>query len=212
MSADDSPPERARASWSPRCSAISTICRFASAAAARDGRAHRRRRRRAGADRGVGAARRVAERDRHVLERDAELFGGDLRHRRLRPRADVLHRRDDGRVAVGADADPRVARRAAAAVPDLRRHPDAALDGVGRARAHLVAALPVRLGAAVALEQLLARCTAARRLRPGRRSCFRRSSSGSRSSFEASSSSSALEPERPLDEARARGTPSSAAG
>ena len=74
----------------------------------------------------------------------------------LRAGADVLHRRDDRRAAVGADADPGVARRAAAAVPDLRRHPDAALDGVGRALAHLVAALPVRLGAAVALEQLLA--------------------------------------------------------
>ena len=113
--------------------------------------------------------------------------------------------------AVGADSGPRVAGRAAAAVPDLRRHPDAALDGVGRTRAHLVAALPVRLGAAVALHQLLraerdarrpgpcrrsfcaaaraGRCRASRRARPGAprgRTCPRRT--------------------------RARGTPSSAAG
>src|SRR5436305_2070864 len=59
--------------------------------------------------------------------------------------------------AVRADADPGNAGRAAAAIPDLRGHADTALHGVGRPCAHLVAPLPVRLGAAVALEQVLAR-------------------------------------------------------
>ena len=79
------------------------------------------------------------------------------RHRRLRAGADVLHRRHDGRACVGADADPRVARRTAAAEPHLRREADAALDGRGRASAYLVASLPVRLRAAIAVLEVLGR-------------------------------------------------------
>ena len=154
---------RERGSRRPCAARESRICRRASAAAART----------AGPIDGIvdepaeieanGPAGRVAQRDGDVLERDAELLGGDLRHRGPRAGADVLHRRDDRRVAVRADADPGVARRPAAAVPDLRRHPDAALHRVGRAGAHLVPALPVRLGAPVALEQVLADVRACRR-------------------------------------------------
>ena len=133
------------------------ICRLASAAADAYRRPHRRHRRRAGGDRRERAAGRVAERDLHVLERNPELLGGDLRHRGARAGADVLHRRDDLRAAVGADADPRVRRRAAAAVPDLRREPDAVLPRALAARAHLVALRPVRLRAAVALGEVLRR-------------------------------------------------------
>ena len=117
---------------------------------------HRGRRRRTGRDRRERPASRVAERDGHVLERDPELLRCDLRHRGACARADVLHRRDDGRASVRADAHPRIARRPAAAVPDLRRHADTALDRLRRARADLVPALPVRLRAPVALEQVLA--------------------------------------------------------
>ena len=96
-----------------------------------DGGPHRRRRRGAGGDRRVRAVRGVAERHGDVLEWDAELLGGDLGHRGLRAGADVLHRGDHRRPPVGADADPRVARRPAAAVPDLRGHADTALDRRG---------------------------------------------------------------------------------
>ena len=123
-------------------------------------RPHRGNRRRAGRQRRIRAANRVADRDGHVRERDPELLGRDLGERRLHAGADVLSGSDHGRVAVRADADPGVARRPAAAPPDLRGEPDSALHRVGRAGAHLVAALPVRLGAAVALEQVLARVLA----------------------------------------------------
>ena len=75
-------------------------------------RAHRRQRRRAARERRVRPARRVAELHLDAVEREAELLGGDLRHRRPRAGADVLHRGDDVRAAVGADADPCVARAA----------------------------------------------------------------------------------------------------
>ena len=91
------------------------------------GRAHRRDRRRARGDRRVRPARRVAGGDLDAVDRQAELLGGDLLHRRLRAGADVLHRRHDLRAPVGAEPDPRVRGRAAAAVPDLRREADAAL-------------------------------------------------------------------------------------
>ena len=76
------------------------ICRFASAAAART----------AGPTDGVvdepaesvayGPRARVAEHDLDAVERDAELLGGDLRHRGARAGADVLHRGDDRDAAV----------------------------------------------------------------------------------------------------------------
>ena len=118
-------------------------------------RAHRRQRRRAAGDGGVRAAGRVADLDLDAVEREAELLGRDLRHRGPRAGADVLHRRDDVRAPVRAEPDPRVARRAAAAVPGLARHAHPALPDRVRARAHLVPALPVRLGSPVALHQLL---------------------------------------------------------
>ena len=110
-----------------RCAAISMICRLASRGRRAHCRSHRRDRRRAGRDRGERAASRVAERDLDVVERNTELLRRDLRHRGARARADVLHRGDDLRAAVGADADPGVRGRAAAAVPDLRRETDAVL-------------------------------------------------------------------------------------
>ena len=65
-----------------------------------DGRPHRRRRRGAARDGCVRAVRRVAELDRDAVDRQAELLGRDLRHRRPGAGADVLHRRQDGRRAV----------------------------------------------------------------------------------------------------------------
>ena len=120
-------------------------------------RPHRRSRRRAGRKRRVGAARRVSEDDVDPVERQPELLGGDLGHRRRRPGPDVLHRRHDRRAPVRAEAHPRVGGRAPAAVPDLAREPDAVLPRAGAARPHLVAPLPVRLGALVALHQVLRR-------------------------------------------------------
>ena len=69
-------------------------------------RPHRRDRGRAGRERGVGPAGRVAELDRDAVERQPELLGGDLRHRRARAGADVLHRRDDRRARVRARRAP----------------------------------------------------------------------------------------------------------
>src|SRR5439155_21071495 len=119
------------------------------------GRAHRRNRRRAGRDGRVRTACAVAERDLDVVNRNTELLRGDLRHRGARPGADVLHRRDDRRAAVRADADPRVRGRSAAAVPDLAREADAVLPWTLAARADLVTPLPVLLRAAVTLHQVL---------------------------------------------------------
>ena len=134
-----------------------------------------------------------------MLERDAELLGSDLRHRRARAGADVLHRRDHRRAAVGAEPHPRVRGRAAAAVPDLARHPDPALpDGV-RPGAHLVPPLPVRLRLAVALLEILG----------GERRAVVRARVVAAPQLERIDSElrgelvdQALEPERPLDEAR----------
>src|SRR4029450_8089570 len=95
-----------------------------------NGRAHRGRRRRAGGDRRVGPARRVAELDPHVAQRYPELLGRDLRHRRPGPRADVLHRRHDDGTAVRPDPDPRIRRRTAAAVPGVARKGDHPRPGV----------------------------------------------------------------------------------
>src|SRR5262249_60672938 len=81
----------------------------------------------------------------------AALCRGALRPRGPWGGADVLHRAHARRAAAGADADPRIRRRSAAAVPDLRREARAVLPGAVAARAHLVALCPVRLGAAVAL-------------------------------------------------------------
>ena len=119
------------------------------------GRAHRGHRRRAGRDRCERPAGRVAERDLHMLERDAELLGGDLCHRGARAGADVLHRRDDLHAAVRAQADPGVRRWSATAVPDLRGETDAVLPRSLAARTHLVALRPVRLRAPVALFEIL---------------------------------------------------------
>ena len=118
-------------------------------------RAHRRKRRRAAGDGGVRAARRVAELDFDAVEREAELLCCDLRHRGPCAGPDVLHRRDDVHAPVRAEPDPRIARRAATAVPGLARHAHPALPDRVRPGAHLVAALPVRLGSPVALHQLL---------------------------------------------------------
>src|SRR5205823_9053062 len=93
--------------------------------------------------------------DAHVAERNPELLCGDLRHRRPRAGADVRHRGRDGRPPVGAAADPGVRGRATPAVPDLARHADAVLPRPFRPRADLVPPLPVSLGAAVALEEVL---------------------------------------------------------
>jgi hypothetical protein len=98
---------------------------------------------------------RCRRRDLDAVERQPELFGRDLLHRRLRPGADVLHGRDDRCAPVGAEPDPRVRRRAAAAVPDLRGEADAVLPGRVAARTHLGAPRPVLLGALVALHQVL---------------------------------------------------------
>ena len=149
--------ESSRSSRSNRCAASSITCRAASAAADRtagpiDGSVEE-----PPEIDGERAARRVADLHLDLVERQAELLGRDHRHRRAGARADVLHRRDDVRAAVRAEPHPRVARRAAAAVPDLARHPHAALPDLVRAGAHLVAALPVRLGAPVALHQALRR-------------------------------------------------------
>src|SRR5437588_944618 len=120
-----------------------------------DGGTHRRRGRGAGGEGGERAAGGVAELDSHPVERNPELLGRDLRHRRPGAGADVLHRRHDDRAAVGADADPGVRRRPAGAVPDLARHPDAALPRPLGAGANLAPPLPVRLRAPVALHQVL---------------------------------------------------------
>src|SRR5919201_4709417 len=68
----------------------------------------------------------VAEPDLHVVELDAELVGADLREHRARPGPDVLRsgREDDG--AVGIEMDRGIRRRATAAAPDLRGHPEPA--------------------------------------------------------------------------------------
>ena len=58
-------------------------------------RAHRGERRGAAGDRGEGAARRVADLHLDPVERQPELLGCDLRHRRACAGADVLHRGDD---------------------------------------------------------------------------------------------------------------------
>ena len=100
--------------------------------------------------------RGVPELDRHALDRQPELLGGDLRHRCPRPRADVLHRGQHGRRAVSGEADPRVGRRTAAPVPELRGHPDPMLPGAFGTGTHLVTTLPVWLRAPVTLHQLLA--------------------------------------------------------
>ena len=184
--------------------ASSRICRFASAAAARTAGPHRRRRRRAARERCVRPARRVAGRHGHVLERDPELLGRDLRERRLRAGADVLHRGDDGRAAVGADAHPRVARRAAAAVPDLRRHPDAALDRRRSSARAPRAAAPSAARRGGSTRAGSCRCTGGRPAGRTRRGSRRRSSSGSRSSFAASSSSRHSSPNVPSTNPGAR--------
>ena len=95
--------------------------------------------------------------DLDAVERDAELLGGDLRHRRPRAGADVLHRRHDHDAAVRADARPRVRGRPAAAVPDLARHADAALPRRVGAGAHVVPPVPVLLRELVALGEVLRR-------------------------------------------------------
>ena len=120
-----------------------------------DGRAHRRERRRAARDRRERAASRVADLYVDVVEREPQLLRRDHRHRRARARADVLHRRDNVGAAVGAEPDPGVAGRTAAAVPDLARHPHPALPDLVRAGADLGPAGPVRLRAPVALHQAL---------------------------------------------------------
>ena len=87
----------------------------------------------------------------------AELLRRDLRHRRPRAGADVLHRRHDGARpsapsrthAYGAGRR----RRTRSGSPCRRR----ASTRPSTAGAHLVPALPVRLGAAVALDQVLRR-------------------------------------------------------
>ena len=143
-----------------------------------------------------------------AVERQAELLGRDLRHRGRGAGADVLHRGDHGRAPVGAEAHPGVRGRAAAAVPDLARQADAALPRPFAPRAHLVPPLPVRLGAPVALHQVL------RGVRPVVGRSARSSAAAARADrcqLRGQLVEQALEPERALDEARARGTPSSAA-
>src|SRR5215211_2454652 len=121
------------------------------------GRTHAWDRRRAGRDRGVGAARGVAERDLDVVGPEPELLRCNLRHRRPRPGADVLHGRDHRGAAVRADADPRVRRRPAAAEPDLAREADPTLPRAVGGRAQLLAPCPMPLGPLVAVEQVLGR-------------------------------------------------------
>ncbi len=100
--------------------------------------------------------------------------------------------------AVGADARPRVRRRAAAAEPDLARHPDAVLPRSVGARAHLVPAVPVLLRELVARREVL---------RGVRRAVVRvrvvASPQLERVEVELRGElvDQALEPERPLDEA-----------
>ena len=120
-----------------------------------DGRAHRRQRRRAARDRRERAAGRVADLHLDAVEREPQLLRRDHPYRRARAGADVLHRRDDVGAAVGAEPNPRVAGRTAAAVPDLARHPHPALPDLVRAGADLGPAGPVRFRAPVALHQAL---------------------------------------------------------
>ena len=108
-------------------------------------RAHRGQGRGAGRDRGERPARRVAELDPNALERQPELLGGDLRHRRARAGADVLHRRDDDRArrrsrarSHAYEGGPPPPYQIWLASPTPRLH------GPSRAGAHLVAARPVR--------------------------------------------------------------------
>ena len=150
---------RSRASAAPR-----------PAAAARTAGPHRRRRRRAGRrSTAYGPAGRVAERDLTLVERQPELLGRDLRHRRRGAGADVLHRGDRPVARRRSRARTHGIRgRTAAAVPDLARHARRRASTVARARARTSSpALPVRLGAAVALHQVL------RRVRRRRRSSVR---------------------------------------
>ena len=183
----------------PRCSAMSSICSRASAAAARtagpiDGSVDEPAEMDAYGPR-AESPRTTSTRSSGSRSSSAAICAIAV----LRARADVLHRRDHGGAAVGADPHPGVRGRPAAAVPDLRRHPDAALPHGVRPRTHLVAPLPVRLGALVALLELLRRDR-----RPLVRHRVVAAAQLERIHVELCGElvDDALEPERPLDEAR----------
>ena len=175
--------ERPRAAVRPR-----RRCRPSARARALPGRSAARRSRASAAPRPRAAARTAGPID-GVVDEPAEIdaYGpraespsarsdaGRAAARAPRPRsaliavaragADVLHRRDDRRAPVGAEPHPRVRGRPAAAVPDLATRGRRRASTVARSRARTSSRrCPVRLGAPVALHQVL------RRVRPRRRS------------------------------------------
>ena len=120
------------------------------------------------------------------------------------PGADILARRDHRRMAVRADPDPGVARRAAAAPPDLRGH------ARRRASPSRSSGREPRAGAPSAAPPAgstrAGSCPRRACRRPGPRSAWfrRRSSSGSSSSLRASSSSRPSRPNVPSTKPGAR--------